>query len=232
VPRKSASRVLVGCLNARRWAWAVALGTLCVGAVALVLSITPKNWHATQPSWAGVDTGQALFALEERRRWGAWRVAANARTVRAALPRETGRVSHWARRFAILPARGEGWGCTWMYGWPSPALYSYVVPQRSVSDTTRSAGIALEGLRSARPVRSHTEIFDFGRVLPTQIVVTGYLINLAVYSPCIYLVLGVATYGRKVLRRRRNQCERCGYPRCFLPEGRCPECGYARVEAQ
>ena len=62
--------------------------------------------------------------------------------------------------------------------------------------------------------------------LPVGIIWPGFFLNTAVYA-CILLVIAHA-FGtlRRILRRRSNRCEGCGYDRSGLPIGaRCPECG-------
>lgn len=54
----------------------------------------------------------------------------------------------------------------------------------------------------------------------------GLAINTAIYGSIVWLLTGGVVVARRSVRRRRNQCEGCGYPRGVSPV--CTECGRKR----
>jgi len=62
-------------------------------------------------------------------------------------------------------------------------------------------------------------------LLPLQPLWPGFAINTLLYSALAWLVLFAPFAFRRAVRRRRNRCECCGYPRGVSPV--CSECGAA-----
>ena len=71
--------------------------------------------------------------------------------------------------------------------------------------------------------RSGSEI-----VLPIRPIWLGLIVNTAVVTVCGVGALMVATRFRRIARRWRHRCPRCGYQLHGKGDGGCPECGWNR----
>ena len=74
-------------------------------------------------------------------------------------------------------------------------------------------------------------VYDI-RALPLRPIWPGFAINTIFYAAILWLLtLGPFT-ARRMIRRKRGQCIKCGYDLRGTSEGGCPECGWRReVEA-
>ena len=67
---------------------------------------------------------------------------------------------------------------------------------------------------------------DAPHVLPYRIVSPGFYVNTLFYTAIAWLSWVGPGVVRRVIRRRRNLCENCGYNRRGGVMERCPECGW------
>ncbi|MDY7109254.1 MAG: hypothetical protein SYC29_11525, partial [Planctomycetota bacterium] len=67
------------------------------------------------------------------------------------------------------------------------------------------------------------------RVLPLRPMWPGFLINTLFYAAVLWLLIPGPFMLRRLIRRRRGRCVKCGYDlRGALPGAGCPECGWER----
>ena len=115
-------------------------------------------------------------------------------------------------------------------GWPFSSLrceFDVLIDKRTGRGTIERIdhGFALQ--RSTQPV----QLRDF-QVLPWSPIGVGFVADMVFYAVAWFglLILGaVPMWVRSVRRRRRGECERCGYDLRGSSGGggRCPECGAA-----
>lgn len=111
------------------------------------------------------------------------------------------------------------WGCRHDAGWPSRAVRYDVSFDDTRSSFVASDGIALTDLSFVARDRPF-------RALPLRPIWPGLLINTLFYALIAGCLWPVPFGLRRVLRRRRNLCIRCGYARAGIaPDAACPECG-------
>jgi hypothetical protein len=67
-----------------------------------------------------------------------------------------------------------------------------------------------------------------GNVLPLAIIWPGFVVNTLFYATVLWLLIPGPFVLRRMIRRRRRRCPKCGYDlRGQLGAG-CPECGWNR----
>ena len=64
-------------------------------------------------------------------------------------------------------------------------------------------------------------------LLPTRIVQPGFFINTIFYAAILWALTFGALTARRMIRRKRGHCIKCGYDLRETSEG-CPECGWGR----
>jgi len=104
-------------------------------------------------------------------------------------------------------------------GWPMQAL-TCTQRQANPDGVTRSSATDRQWMMQ---VRMSGDLA--GRTLPFKPLWPGFAINTLLYSALAWLVLFAPFAFRRSVRRRRNRCECCGYPRGVSPV--CSECGAA-----
>jgi hypothetical protein len=109
-------------------------------------------------------------------------------------------------------------------GWPLPAVKSSQSLMRSATMTQR----AVYDRQWMLPVRLRND-FEH-RALPLKPLWPGFAINTLLYAAVAWLLLFAPFALRRAARRRRNLCERCGYPRGVSDI--CSECGAALCAAR
>ena len=135
---------------------------------------------------------------------------------------ETSSLPHWTALRAIPPLQD---GVLWddARGWPFLALRCRFGP----SDDIRNPYTVLGGLfvrdhpMTGRVIGLPTPPF----VLPYQPIWTGFAINTVFYAAILWLLtLGPFT-ARRMIRRKRGRCIKCGYDLRGAEHEACPECG-------
>jgi hypothetical protein len=73
------------------------------------------------------------------------------------------------------------------------------------------------------------------RILPLQPLWSGFVVNTLFYTAIVWLLIRGPFVLRRLIRRRRGRCPKCGYDLRGQPPGpaaaACPECGWGRVVA-
>lgn len=113
-------------------------------------------------------------------------------------------------------------------GWPMLTLWWEHLPDE---ETISQKGISLIGAKGGFETRRSPDVMYYGdapHVLPYWIVFPGFYVNTLFYTAITWLGWVGSGVVRRVIRRRRNLCENCGYDlRRGAMEG-CPECGCRR----
>ncbi len=94
-------------------------------------------------------------------------------------------------------------------GWPCGAL------------TNESAWDYEDGAARDRVGRDRYE----KRVLPIHPIFPGFLINTLFYAVILWLLWSAPFASRRLIRKRRGRCVRCGYDLRHAEHDVCPECG-------
>ena len=125
---------------------------------------------------------------------------------------------------AIISMIDEATATETSAGWPlyclrGQQLHAHVNPDPTVRGWWAKNGILLD--RRAR----HRDA-NWGKIiLPLEPIWTGLAVDAIVYGALLWLVtLGPRTM-RRLVRRARGRCVRCGYRLTGLTADRCPECG-------
>lgn len=106
-------------------------------------------------------------------------------------------------------------------GWPFKAMHVWVQWERQVSNADIiyevRGGWQLPRDRAFNP-----------RAVPLTPIWSGFLGNVLIYAVLWLLLMWAVRAARQKLRKRDDQCRKCGYLRTGLaPDARCPECGHA-----
>ena len=74
---------------------------------------------------------------------------------------------------------------------------------------------------------------DQSRIVPLRPIWPGFAINTFFYAAIVWVLWSSPLAARRVSRRKRGRCIRCGYDLSHAEHGACPECGLGRevVEA-
>ena len=84
------------------------------------------------------------------------------------------------------------------------------------------------------PVEHHPKEYigywghGMGRVLPLRPIWPGFLINTLFYALVLWLLWSTPFAARRLIRKRRGRCVKCGYDLTGTEHEVCPECGGAR----
>lgn len=124
----------------------------------------------------------------------------------------------------------QGWEMRWLggRGWPMLALWCEYLP---AEETVSQKGISLIGVEGGFKTWLPPVVVYYGdapHVLPYRIVFPGFYVNTLFYTAIAWLGWGGSGVVRRVIRRRRNLCENCGYSRRGGAVEGCPECGWGR----
>jgi hypothetical protein len=110
-------------------------------------------------------------------------------------------------------------------GWPMLAMRSIATCEHP------NQGLVLSWTVRFRPpappnIARSPQLDPFNGTLPLRPIPLGFAANTALFSVAWWVLLLGHRDIRRVIRRRRNLCEHCAYPRESLaPETPCPECG-------
>ncbi len=102
-----------------------------------------------------------------------------------------------------------------LYGWP---LYSLECECDQTGETSWSIKVA----------ETRTTIGGYWhvpKVLPLRPIFPGFLINTLFYGVILWLLWSAPFATRRLIRKRRGQCVRCGYDLTGAGHVVCPECG-------
>jgi hypothetical protein len=102
-------------------------------------------------------------------------------------------------------------------GWPWTAL----VGERRIAGVRPTSGETVFDNDWMFGVRLPGDVL--ARDLPLEPMPVGFALNALVFAAVVWLLLLAPFATRRMLRRRRGLCERCGYPRG--ESARCSECG-------
>jgi hypothetical protein len=123
-----------------------------------------------------------------------------------------------------------GWPCLalegerWMAADRGEGINPFDANVREISDIYHHRWLAPVKLGGPRMyIQNSGTATCYPRLLPLRPLWPGFAINTLLYAPIIWLLLFAPLALRRVIRRQRNLCERCGYPRG--PSTICSECG-------
>ncbi len=108
-------------------------------------------------------------------------------------------------------------------GWPAVAL-SYGLDTKVEGDLVLPVSRVSGGFKMGE---YRQPMSGFPRVVPLRPIRPGFAINTVFYAALLWMVtLGPFT-ARRIIRRKRQRCIKCGYDLRGAAHDRCPECGAA-----
>ena len=113
------------------------------------------------------------------------------------------------------------------HGWPAASMWC---EYESVVDQSRSEGYlrALGALTLSRYGREKIMHTVHPVALPLRVVWPSFLINTVFYAVTLWLLRSAPFAARRLIRKRRGRCMRCGYDLRHAGHELCPECGAQR----
>ena len=122
-----------------------------------------------------------------------------------------------ADSFSRVPSSpNDKWVHVVRAGWPLPCLEGAV---KSVgSDRDRHGAMTPPSILDTMGIKPR-------RLLPLNPRWAGMTVNTVFYCAIFWLAIPGPRAIRRYMRRRRSQCERCGYDRSHHEHDSCPECG-------
>ncbi len=148
-------------------------------------------------------------------------------------------VPDWAEFLHPLygdPSRGRFKCVADARGWPLLSMWG--------GCKSRSPLVFLNGVQQPREIEAHsirairfsweddpTQWNDFdSRLLPLAPIWPGFAVNTLFYAAIVWLLALAPVTARRIVRRKRGRCIKCGYDlRSDFSRG-CPECGWRRKE--
>jgi hypothetical protein len=118
------------------------------------------------------------------------------------------------------------------YGWPCPALWHGFERSVSVSPSaTVESGVTIRsGWVLPRYRALPAAQVQLAKIVPYGIVSSGFLVDLICYWFVAAIMILLPGILRRVSRRARGRCVRCGYDLRSLVGDRCPECGHVELQ--
>ncbi len=101
-------------------------------------------------------------------------------------------------------------------GWPMRSMVWHLVRRRPDVPDRHLWTIDLGGMQG--PI-------GLPRALPLRPIPIGFVFNSLLYASCLWLMISVPFDVRRMIRRKRGRCTRCGYDLSHADHGACPECG-------
>jgi len=112
-------------------------------------------------------------------------------------------------------------------GWPFVAMYE----QSWIDDTTNPSYKRI--YRTSVGLQSEATGYGAAiaplRPLPLYPALPGFLINTVFYAALLWLLALAPFTARRIIRRKRGHCIKCGYDLRGTEHERCPECGYELI---
>ena len=116
------------------------------------------------------------------------------------------------------PPDDWSWKLIWMAGWPYAALTGDGLWSRVASGEIRqvqvTTGIQISSEKATEP-----------RVLPLRPILPGFAINTLFYAAVLWTLTLGPFAARRIIRRKRGRCAKCGYDLRAAEHDACPECG-------
>ena len=111
-------------------------------------------------------------------------------------------------------------------GWPMTAMWSELDSRVLYSESAWRSGLVRGGIRTSLPPWRITALgYDQQpRVLPLRPVWTGFAINSVLFAAVLWTPFVPFTL-RRLIRRKRGHCIKCGYDLRGVEHEVCPECG-------
>ena len=128
------------------------------------------------------------------------------------------RLNSEATTIAIMDARG----------WPMLSLSSAVKSDApELLENMSSEAEVLWGLRLSQDSAQISALLYANILLPTRIIWPGFVIDTIMYAAIVWFVVFVPFATRRLIRRKRGLCIKCGYDLRHVEHEKCPECGAA-----
>lgn len=126
---------------------------------------------------------------------------------------------------------GGHWVRVIAWGWPRESLGVVWLRKEPITMDAEGMPYRERGIRGGLPMPAQFERRPWATRLPILPMWSGFLLNTLLYGAVAGVVLfgpGAVRRAARRARRRRGQCEACGYDLAGLP--RCPECGMNRTD--
>ena len=127
-------------------------------------------------------------------------------------------VPYWSRT-STPPIESEyETGGVWedALGWPMRSMVWHLVRRMPDAPDRHLWAIDLGGMQG--PV-------GLPRALPWRPIPIGFVVNSLLYAACLWLMISVPFDVRRMIRRKRGRCLKCGYDLRHAEHDVCPECG-------
>ena len=101
-------------------------------------------------------------------------------------------------------------------GWPMRSLVWHWVRRMPDAPDHHRWAFDLDGAQGS---------IGLPRALPLRPIPIGFVVNSLLYATCVWLMVSVPFDARRMSRRKRGRCIKCGYDLSHAEHEACPECG-------
>ncbi len=119
------------------------------------------------------------------------------------------------------------YACVDLRGWPERSLWcGFLVEGKGPTRSLKThGGLELEPFARRANAWPSGDVLGPARALPLRPAFPGFIINTAFYGAILWMLWSTPCAARRLIRKRRGRCLKCGYDLRHAEHEVCPECG-------